>query len=50
MLAELGDGRSFDTIDTDLVAGFSRLVGLGLGVGRVPFIEATSEEHDGSVH
>ena len=50
MLAESSDGRSFDAIDTDLVAGYSRLVGLGLGVGRVPFVEATSEEHDGSVH
>jgi hypothetical protein len=42
IIAESGKGKTFDNIDTDLVAGYAKLVGLGLSMGRMPFEELTS--------
>ena len=44
ILAESVPEKPFDDIDIDLVAGYARLVGLGLGAGRLPFEEESPSE------
>jgi hypothetical protein len=42
IIAESGEGKTFDNIDTDLVAGYAKLAGLGLSLGRMPFKESAA--------